>query len=302
MCRTLKNWVTHISAMERDFRKAKKLWTGAGEEPDDSLHGNGTYQTLHEQRLEICPEWDEYVQMGCAKMAKFGGGHTSESALPDSESDGESDATAATITDSDAAQQERPVGSGASKRKRKEKRKTASDVDIPPALTREQEEYADNKKREANRDKMGQSDAEILRDISEHEASAKKEDAETKLAAQKAEADLAVKTKNASSEMKYAFKEKQLLHAQNMDMKAHARQMSIDEAKGKREEWKLLMKMLKELKADHEKEEDKKLERIVALQEKNIWDRLPANQQEKLLMRAPAPTMQTVRDLMALNN
>jgi hypothetical protein len=198
--------------MERDFRKAKKLRTGAGEEPDDSLHGNGTHQTLHEQRLEICPEWDEHVQMGCAKMAKFGGGHTSESALPDSESDGDSDTTAATITDSEAALQERPVGSSASKRKRKEKRKTASDVDMPPALAREQEEHDNNKKREANCDKMGQSDAEILRDVSEHEASAKREDAETKLAALKAEEDLAVKTKNASFEIKHAFKEKQLLH------------------------------------------------------------------------------------------
>jgi len=43
--RTLKNWVTHISGMERDFRNAKKLWTGAGEEPDGSLHGDGAWQT-----------------------------------------------------------------------------------------------------------------------------------------------------------------------------------------------------------------------------------------------------------------
>jgi hypothetical protein len=32
--------------------------------------------------------------------------------------------------------------------------------------------------------------------------------------------------------------------------------MNVDEAKGKREDLKLLMKTLKELKADHEKEED----------------------------------------------
>jgi len=44
--------------------------------------------------------------------------------------------------------------------------------------------------------------------------------------------------------------------------------MNIDEAQGKREDMKLMMKLIKEMKADHEKEEEKKLDRIVALQEK----------------------------------
>ena len=298
MCRTLKNWVTHISGMERDFRKAKKLWTGAGEEPDDSLHGDGTYQTIYEQRKNICPEWDEYVLMGCARMAKFGGGHIGESAMPASESDGDSDETDSTIADSESSAHQPPVSKSARKKKKKERKKTASDVEVPPSLAREQEEYEDNKKREENRGKLGSSDADVLRDISEMEAATKKADAERKIAAAKEEAAAALKSRNAFQEIKYSFKEKQLAHAQQMDMKAHERQMNIDEAKGKREELKLHMKLLKEMRADHEKEEDKKLERIVALQDKNIWDRLPSEQQEKLLMRAPAPTLKTVRDLL----
>ena len=111
---------------------------------------------------------------------------------------------------------------------------------------------------------------------------------------------MALKTNNAAQELKYAFKEKQLMHNQDMDMKAHERQMTIDEANGKREDFKLQMEMLKELKADHEKEEDKKLERVLAMQDKNIWDRISPEQQEKLLVRAPAPTLQTVRALMGL--
>jgi hypothetical protein len=63
VCRTLKNWVSHMGKMESDFRKAKNLWTGAGEEPANQLNGEGEWQTLHQQRLNICPEWDEHVQV-----------------------------------------------------------------------------------------------------------------------------------------------------------------------------------------------------------------------------------------------
>jgi hypothetical protein len=52
------------------------LWTGAGEEPADQLNGEGEWQTLHQQRSNICPERDEHVEMGRASMAKFGGGGT----------------------------------------------------------------------------------------------------------------------------------------------------------------------------------------------------------------------------------
>ena len=67
---------------------------------------------------------------------------------------------------------------------------------------------------------------------------------------------MALKIENIAQEIKYAFKEKQLVHLQEIDMKAHERQMNIDEAKGKREDMKLQMKLLKEMKADHEQEEE----------------------------------------------
>jgi len=144
--------------------------------------------------------------MGCARTAKFGGGHTGESAMPASESDDDSDATDSTLLDFEAATLQPPASSSASKKRKEGRRKTTSEVDIPPALTREKEGYEDNKKREENRGKLGSSDAGVLRDISEMEAATKKAESERKLAASKEEADLALKTKNIAQEIKYAFK------------------------------------------------------------------------------------------------
>jgi hypothetical protein len=150
----LKNWVIHIGKMESDFRKAKNLWTGAGEEPADQLKGEGEWQTLHQQRLNTCPEWDEHVQMGCASMAKFGGGHTGESSIPYSECDDNSDNTEFTMAESDAGSVPTPSGN-TKKRKRKQKTKSAADVEVPPGLATEQEEHEDQKKWEENRNRMG---------------------------------------------------------------------------------------------------------------------------------------------------
>jgi hypothetical protein len=297
VCRTLKNWVTHIGKMESDFRKAKNLWTGAGEEPANQLNGEGEWQTLHQQRLNICPEWDEYVQMGAASMAKFGGGHTGESSMPCSESDDNSDTTESTMAESEAGSGPTP-SEKTKKRKRKQKTKSAADVEVPPGLATEQGEYEDQKKREENRNRMGRSDADILKDISAMESAAVQEKADKLLAAKKAEAELALQTRNNATQIKYAFKEKELSHAKAMDLKAHERQMSIDEGKEKRELLKLQFDMLKELTANHEKEEEKKVERIISLRENNMWDGLSDQHKEKLMIREPAPTMQTVRDLM----
>jgi hypothetical protein len=117
------------------------------------------------------------------------------------------------------------------------------------------------------------------------------------LASKKAEAELALQTRNNATRIKCTFKEKQLSHAKAMDLKAHERQMSIGEAKDKRGLLKLQFGVLKELTANHEKEEEKEVERIVSLRENNTWDGLSDQHKEKLMIREPAPTMQTARGL-----
>ena len=108
-----------MGGMGRDFRRAKKSWTGAGKEPEDALNGVGAWQSLHEQRLKTCPEWDGHVQMGCASMGKFGGGHTGESTIPDSESEGDSDTTEPTTPDAEVGTNPTPDGARAKKRREK---------------------------------------------------------------------------------------------------------------------------------------------------------------------------------------
>ena len=80
---------------------------------------------------------------------------------------------------------------------------------------------------------MASSDADVSRDTSAMEAAAAKEKADRLLAAKKEEAELAVKTRDIATEIKCAFKDKQLSHLKEMDVKAHERQMDIDEAKGR---------------------------------------------------------------------
>jgi hypothetical protein len=193
--------------------------------------------------------------------------------MPDSESDDNSDTTESTMVESDAGSVPTPSGN-TKKRKRKQRTKSAADVEVPPGLATEQEECEDQKKREENRDRMGRSDADVLKDISAMESAALQVKADKLLASKKAEAELALQTRNSATQMKHAFKEKQLSHAKAMDLKAHERQMGIGEAKGKRELLKLQFGMLKELAANHEKEEEKKVERIISLRENNTWDGL----------------------------
>jgi len=292
--------------MESSFRKAKSLWTGAGTEPDDSLEGGGQWETLYEQRVKICPGWDEYVQMGCAKMAKFGGGFLGESVLPEEPddasllSDGSScRADGGRVADDDGFADDavtlETTPSSAVKTKRG---KPPKSMVKPPGLDAAQADYEKKKKQAEQRSSLAVSDAETMKEIVASELQFKIDSREAKELAKKMATESATATRNAATAAKYSFKEKELEHARAMDLRMADRQMSIDESKAKRDDLRLQFKLLKEMQADYEKNEAIKLDRVFKYQGNGLWDRLSEDQQNALILPGPAPTMQSVRDLM----